>query len=913
MTLPRSILLVSESPQRVFFPLILGLFIVAIYGNSLLNGYNIDDELVTRHHRLTSKGVAAIPDILESAYYQDDAGYTYDYRPLVHISFAIEHQFFGESAFTGHLVNLMLYILLCMLIYYALQKLSHSITPLMALCIVLLFAAHTSHTEVVCSLKNRDELLSGVFAFAALYVAVGSKRGISLVGLLFVPAFFCMALLSKPTIVAFLPVLLTAIVLFTEVPLWWVLLVAAAGTVPLFTVVSVSNAHYKLLFFAFLCLYVCVIYSAINYSKVKVWVLYHYSIGFRAIRGNSEFSYLQNLFKGIMPPVSYIHPTPLFLSLFSVVVYAAAWCYHMYWLGAIAGIYLIFNSVLGTEMWRWWHNVALMLLLTGTLFFMPITFSSFYSGLSVSFLSFIVFWGNRRLFIPAALSLAVIVLTQLVVLGDFIVALVALVGAMRYAVFRKYVWVIIAGLLITYIYSCVQVYPHFNKLILSNPDFRVLLALLLLSLLFGRYAGGVSYFYALIAIILFLLLGYKFGNAVGITEAVGLAERKLDSFTIVKSQLRPIDFTEQPVTVNSAMEKRVGTALVVLVHYFCKTLVPYPLAYYYGYRFIEPTSVFGATAFWGALIYLVLLGGCLYSLFNNRLLAFVLVIYLSQAIAFSGFVVPVPGIVADRFILVMSLAWCVGFSMLVLAPGNLGFRKWGVWFYTGLLLFYSSTTVARNFNWKDDITLMRHDITYVDESAQANNLLAKHLMRAANEISDSISRDKIVREALYHFKSAVHIAPQMLNATYDIARCYTILNENDSALTYLNKAIIIDPHYYEAYFVAARLLYQQNKLHDAVLYCHKVIQLSPHNTDAYNLLSYFYFRLNQFQNSIAVNRVALKFADRPADAMINMGKVYEYTGRLDSAVWYYEMAYSKTHQKDLKATISILSDRIKKK
>ncbi len=70
-------------------PYFIFLFSFVIYANTIPNDYNLDDELVTQNHRLTSKGISAIPEIFTSPYYEDKAGYKYEYRPIVLISFAI--------------------------------------------------------------------------------------------------------------------------------------------------------------------------------------------------------------------------------------------------------------------------------------------------------------------------------------------------------------------------------------------------------------------------------------------------------------------------------------------------------------------------------------------------------------------------------------------------------------------------------------------------------------------------------------------------------------------------------------------------------------------------------------------------------------------------------------------------------
>ena len=101
-----------------FYPLIVFLFACLLYVNTIPNDYNLDDELVTRDHRTTSKGISAIPEIIDSYYYEDDIGYKYGYRPVTHIFFAIEHEFLGENPHLSHVINVLLYAFLCLAIYY---------------------------------------------------------------------------------------------------------------------------------------------------------------------------------------------------------------------------------------------------------------------------------------------------------------------------------------------------------------------------------------------------------------------------------------------------------------------------------------------------------------------------------------------------------------------------------------------------------------------------------------------------------------------------------------------------------------------------------------------------------------------------------------------------------------------------
>ncbi len=138
-----------------------------LYGNTLVNGYGLDDQFVTENS-YTNNGLKSIKKIFSSYYAENDGKNNYEYRPIVKLSFAIEHELFGVRPWVGHLINVILYSLCLFLLFKVLQIIFHNQTSLFSLYIVLLFAVLPIHTEVVASLKNRDVLLC--FSFCMLII-----------------------------------------------------------------------------------------------------------------------------------------------------------------------------------------------------------------------------------------------------------------------------------------------------------------------------------------------------------------------------------------------------------------------------------------------------------------------------------------------------------------------------------------------------------------------------------------------------------------------------------------------------------------------------------------------------------------------------------------------------------------------
>ncbi len=217
--------------RKYFYPLLVFTFSFILYAATIFGNYNLDDDLVTRNHQLTSQGVRGIPEIFSSPYYSDEMGYSYGYRPVVLASFAIEHQIFGDNAHVSHFINVLLYALLCLIIFATLSRILPN-ARVFVLFVCLLFAAHPIHTEVVSSIKNREEILALLFSFLSLLVILYYKERLWLVGFAGGALLFILALLSKITVIAMAFAIPLTLVVFAQMPFRRILLLAVLLFVP---------------------------------------------------------------------------------------------------------------------------------------------------------------------------------------------------------------------------------------------------------------------------------------------------------------------------------------------------------------------------------------------------------------------------------------------------------------------------------------------------------------------------------------------------------------------------------------------------------------------------------------------------------------------------------------------------------
>lgn len=99
------------------------------------------------------------------------------YRPLVTLMFHLEYRFYDEANVVVNmkLMNLFLHTIVCCMLLHLTKKVFHSVT--IAWMASILFAIHPIHTEAVCGIVGRAELLCSVFYLSSLKIYVEILNG----------------------------------------------------------------------------------------------------------------------------------------------------------------------------------------------------------------------------------------------------------------------------------------------------------------------------------------------------------------------------------------------------------------------------------------------------------------------------------------------------------------------------------------------------------------------------------------------------------------------------------------------------------------------------------------------------------------------------------------------------------------
>jgi protein O-mannosyl-transferase len=603
--------------------LILAFFLWALflYGNTIFNKYSVDDEFVT-NNALVKKGFSAIPEIFTTYYFSQKgnvSNQTSDYRPIVKTTFATEYALWGDRPGVSHGINIILYFCLSTALFFVLKRLLKNYNILFPFLITLVFMAHPVHTEVVASLKNRDEMLAFLGAILAMHYLLKFADTRKVTYIIFAAILFALGYLAKPSIIPFL-------------------------------------AIYPLVFYFF------------------------------------------------------------------------------------------------TDL-------------------------------------------KPRTYLP-------------IILGLLFIGLLA----------------------------------HFIPRLLVLPP----------------------------------------------------AER-------VNS------FIENPLYVDKSIWYRLGTGFIGLLFYLRILVYPHPLLYYYGYNQITYDNLGNFWAILSILLYSALLVYALTRLRGKHLISFAILWYLIAISMYSNILVPVVGIVGERFVFVGSLGFCIIlvyfiFRLFKTDPKSLTIefdaRAKIIVVLALVLIPYTALTITRNREWRNMFDLLRKDIPYLENSAKANTQYAGYLMNTVYSDPNFKAMGGVNQYKkefiVHHFRRSLEIYPSQYQTLNDLGTVYLFFDKNpDSAIFYLDKAVAMKPDLIPAW-VNLGMSYREKGQYDKAIECYNtILKRRPGEIRAYFALANIYNDMGDFNRALKMNEDVIQKYPELDMPYINIGNYYIQRGDTATAVKNFETAMAK--------------------
>ena len=369
-------------------------------------------------------------------------------------------------------------------------------------------------------------------------------------------------------------------------------------------------------------------------------------------------------------------------------------------------------------------------------------------------------------------------------------------------------------------------------------------------------------------------------------------------------QQRVTSFIENPLYLDKNIWIRLGTGLVSLLFYIRMLIYPYPLLYYYGYNMIPITNLANIWALISLLIYAGLFVFALMKFREKHLLSFAALWFLIAIAMYSNVVVPVVGIVGERFVFAASLGFCLAivffiFKIFKTDPKSLTIeldaRLKILAIVILLLLPYTVLSISRNRDWRNLFDLYRNDIKSLHNSAKANIDYGGYLMSTVYQ-DQNFLRTGSVNQFKYqvivgHFRRSLELYPDNYLTTNDLGTVYLFMGKNyDSATYFLRKAISLDSTLQPAW-VNLGMAYREQKEYQKAIGCYEhILAVNPNQIKAIFALANVYNDMGQFDRAVKMNEDVMKTYPNQEMPYVNIGNYYMLKKDTVTAVGYWEKA-----------------------
>jgi len=184
--------------------------------------------------------------------------------------------------------------------------------------------------------------------------------------------------------------------------------------------------------------------------------------------------------------------------------------------------------------------------------------------------------------------------------------------------------------------------------------------------------------------------------------------------------------------------------------------------------------------------------------------------------------VPFKAVMAERFLYLPSIAFA-GLAALVMTRAEAFAPKIAASVFAGLLIFYGAGTMARNVDWRNEISLYTSDLARSPGSARFHYNLGfaycrEYLVGPFRE-KDLNLRAEYYAKAEAAFKNALRLRPDHADSHFYLGNVYSDLGLYDKAIECFKNALQADPG--PGIYNNMGIVYYNRKEYDRAIECYK--------------------------------------------------------------------------------------------
>jgi tetratricopeptide (TPR) repeat protein len=222
-------------------------------------------------------------------------------------------------------------------------------------------------------------------------------------------------------------------------------------------------------------------------------------------------------------------------------------------------------------------------------------------------------------------------------------------------------------------------------------------------------------------------------------------------------------------------------------------------------------------------------------------------------------IVPLRALMAERFLYLPSIGFCMLAAILIERVGLIGFKKKSkaarsaaIAIAAALVVSYSIRTMMRNEDWKDSVSITR---------------------------------------------SILKVTPLNPWAFTSLGAAYSGQERHEEAIKPLMKAIVLSNSYFAPRNILGFSYLELGRYDEAIQVLAGALKLMPDNLEALNSLGVAYASVKKYDDAIKQFERSIKVDPTFANAYINLGTTYDRMGLFDKALEAYGRIESITRSR----------------
>jgi len=243
-------------------------------------------------------------------------------------------------------------------------------------------------------------------------------------------------------------------------------------------------------------------------------------------------------------------------------------------------------------------------------------------------------------------------------------------------------------------------------------------------------------------------------------------------------------------------------------------------------------------------VFLIFLGLIIFFFKKEKRVFFWLVFFIiSLLVTLTPF--KISWVVAERYVYFGSLGIFVFIAWLISQIGHWFKNQKISWIIFGLIIIsFSTRTIIRNFDWKNQDTLWLATAKTSPSSSQNHN-----------NLGDLYFRQGKYEKAVEEFEKAIDLKPNYGDAFHNMANTYHQMGDDNLALENYQKALSFNPNLWQSHQNLAAIHFNQKNYQLAKEELEKAIKINPENAELHTNLGILLHLLSLEEKKPLINKV----------------------------------------------------------